>query len=347
MVVVALGVVACGALPGASEPAQRPLAAPLVWPKPPVTERIRFVQCVSGPEDWQITRTWLQRLFDTLSGQGKVLFERPGAVIERASVLVVADPGAQAVWILDAPQNRYLRLARVGQWGLLSPVALALGPGQSFYLADTVLKRVFQIDRDGSLLRTISTQGMERPSGLAWDDARHRLYVLDSKRERISVFDGNGALLQHLGESGANPAQFNHPTHLALDGGATGGNLLVTDAMNFRIQSFEATGKFLWTFGQNGNGSGDLAAPKGVASDSDENIYVADALFDAVQIFNRQGRLLLAFGESGAQPGQFAMPRGLFISSEHKIYVADAYNKRVQIFLDAAAPRVQGKDGVK
>jgi len=344
--VVFLGA-ACGSLPDTSEQARQQSEPPLVWPKPPVTERIRYLQNVRGPEDWQISRTWFRRLFDTLSGQGQAVFERPGAVIERAGVLTVADPGAQAVWILDAPQNRYQRITQMGKWGLLSPVALALGPDQSFYLADTALKLVFQIDRDGTLLRTISTQGMERPAGLAWDDARHRLYVLDSKRQRISVFDGNGALLQHLGESGVESAQFNHPTHLALDAGTPGGNLLVTDAMNFRIQSLAPTGKFIWAFGQNGNGSGDLAAPKGVASDSDGNVYVADALFDAVQIFNRQGQLLLAFGESGSQPGQFAMPRGLFISAGHKIYVADAYNKRVQVFLDAAAPRPQSKDGVK
>jgi len=320
---------------------------PLVWPKPPTQERIRYMGSVSKPQDWDISRSWFQRLADVLTGRSNEDFVRPSAVVERAGVLVVADPGAQAVWILDAPNNRYQRVTHVGQQGLVSPVALALGPTNSFYVSDTVLNQVFQFDREGQLVRTISAQGLERPAAVAWDDATHRLYVLDSKKHRVTVFDGNGALLLHLGGSGADVAQFNHPTHMALDAGAAGGNLLVTDAMNFRVQSINAQGDFLWKFGQNGNGSGDLAAPKGVASDTAGNVYVVDALFDAVQIFNRQGQLLLAFGEHGGDRGQFSLPRGIFISTENKVYVADTYNQRIQVFLGAVAPRPANQEGVK
>lgn len=322
-------------------------AAPLVWPKPPAQERIRYLRSVSGPRDWGISRSWLRRLVDTLSGRSDEIFMRPSAVAERAGVLYVADPGAQAVWILDASRDRHARITHVGQQGLVSPVALALGPGDSVFVADTGLKQVFQLDRDGAVLRTISAQGLERPAGLAWDDSTHRLFVLDSLKHRITVFDGNGALLRHLGESGASDGQFNHPTHLALDASDSRGNLLITDALNFRVQALSADGGFLWKFGQTGNGAGDFAAPKGVASDSAGHIYVVDALFDVVQIFDRQGQLLLAFGEHGSGRGQFTLPRGIFISAEDKVYVADAYNQRVQVFLGAVATSAAGKESVK
>ncbi|MDD5030794.1 MAG: hypothetical protein PHH58_15070 [Rhodoferax sp.] len=339
---------ACSNLaPGVNAPATLTDAAPLVWPKPPVAERIRYLRSINGPSDWGISRSWWRRLADTLSGRGKDIFIKPSAVVERAGVLTVADPGAQAVWILDAPNDRYQRVAQVGQQALTSPVAVALGPQDSVFVADTVLNQVFHLDRDGSLLHTISTQGLARPAALAWDDATHRLFVLDSKKHRVTVFDGNGALLRHIGESGSDKAQFNHPTHMALDAGTGGGNLLVTDAMNFRIKSLGSDGKFLWQFGKNGNGTGDLAAPKGVASDKAGHVYVVDALFDAVQIFDRQGRLLLAFGEHGTGPGQFALPRGIFIAGDDKVYVADAYNQRVQVFLGALASRPASKEVTK
>ncbi|OIQ69860.1 NHL repeat protein [mine drainage metagenome] len=302
---------------------------------------------MTGPQDWGISRSWLNRLFDTLSGRSAEVFMRPGAVAERAGVLYVADPGAQAIWLLDAPRDRYVRITHVGHQALVSPVALALGPLGSVFVADTALKQVFQLDQDGRLLRTIDTQGLERPAGLAWDDARHRLFVLDSLKHRITVFDGNGALLRHLGGSGDGDGQFNHPTHLALDASDAQGNLLINDALNFRIQSLSAQGTFLWKFGQNGNGAGDFSAPKGVASDSAGHVYVVDALFDVVQIFDRQGQLLLAFGEHGSGPGQFALPRGIFISPDDKVYVADAYNQRVQIFRGAVATGLNTKEGVK
>jgi DNA-binding beta-propeller fold protein YncE len=311
-------------------------AVALVWPKPPAQERIRYVRSVAGPQDWGISRSLFRRMADALSGRSEEGFNRPSAAAERDGVLYVSDPGAQALWILDAPRDRYVKITQAGGLSLVSPVALALAPGSggAVFVADTGLKQVLLLDRDGELIRSIGTQGLERPSGLAWDEAAQRLYVLDSLRHRIAVFDARGDLLGNLGEGGDKDGQFNHPTHLALD---AGGALLVTDAMNFRVQAIDRNGGFLWKFGKAGNGAGDFASPKGVAADSAGHVYVVDALFDAVQIFDRQGRLLLAFGEHGDEPGQFSLPGGITISSDDKVYVADAYNHRVQIFLDAVA----------
>lgn len=322
-------------------------APPLVWPKAPAQERIRYLRSVTGPQDWGISRSLWRRLVDALSGRGEEVFMRPSAVAERDGILYVADPGAQAVWLIDAPRDRYTRITDVGAQALISPVALALGSGGTVFVADTGLKQVFLLDRDGALIRSIATQGLERPAGLAWDEAEHRLFVLDSLRHRIAVFDGNGALLRNLGENGNQNGQFNHPTHLALDASDASGTLLVTDALNFRVQAIDQQGGFLWKFGQTGNGAGDFAAPKGIASDSAGHVYVVDALFDAVQIFDRQGQLLLGFGERGTGPGQFMLPRGIYISAADKVYVADAYNQRVQIFLGAVATAAPGKENVK
>ena len=308
--------------------------AALVWPKAPEQPRIRYLQSVAGAQDWGIERTWLQRLGDALTGASAQQFVRPSAVAEAAGVLYVADPGTQSLWMLDRPDKRATQLKAIGGEALVSPVALALRADGTVFVADTALAKVFLVDRSGALLRTFATQGLERPAALAWSEATRRLYVLDSKRHRITVFDGNGALVRHMGESGRGDGQFNYPTHLALD---AGGTLLVTDALNFRIQALSQSGDFLWKFGRHGNGSGDFSAPKGVAVDAGGHYYVVDALFDLVQIFNQSGQLLLAFGERGEQPGQMMMPRGIFISDQDKVYVADAYNQRVQVFQGAMA----------
>ncbi|MDO8774099.1 MAG: 6-bladed beta-propeller [Burkholderiaceae bacterium] len=315
--------------------------ASLVWPKPPATPRIRYLQSVSGAQDWGIERSWLRRLADVLTGTGAEQFVRPSAVAEADGVLYVADPGARSLWILDRPRNRATRLTQIGNEPLVSPVALALRADGAVFVADTALKKIFLLDRDGALIRTITSQALERPAGLAWDEGARRLYVIDSVRHRITVFDVDGAFVRHIGEVGQGDGQFNHPTHIALD---AGGALLVTDTLNFRLQTMSRDGRFIRKFGHAGNGAGDFAAPKGVAVDADAHYYVVDALFDAVQIFDKMGQLLLGFGEHGEHPGQFTLPRGIFISTEDKVYVADAYNHRVQVFQGAVAT---GKEQIK
>jgi len=84
--------------------------------------------------------------------------------------------------------------------------------------------------------------------------------------------------------------------------------------------------------GRQGDGSGDFAAPKGLATDSEGHLYVVDALFDGVQIFDREGALLLGFGSGGRAPGEFSLPTGAFIDARDQIYVADSYNQRIQVF---------------
>ncbi|PKO62795.1 MAG: hypothetical protein CVU24_02450 [Betaproteobacteria bacterium HGW-Betaproteobacteria-18] len=335
LVAVALALLVVGCSTPAPSPAMDPAAlAALVWPKPPEPPRIRYLQSVAGPLDWGIELPWWRRLADALTGASAQQFVRPSAVAEAGGVLYVADPGTQSLWLLDRPRKRIAQVSKIGDEALVSPVALALRADGAVFVADTALNKVFLLDRDGALLRTFANQSLERPAGLAWSDAAQRLYVLDSRRHRITVFDGKGTVLRHMGDGGGGDAQFNYPTHITL---AADGALLVTDAMNFRIQALSQNGDFLWKFGHHGNGSGDFAAPKGVAVDAQGHYYVVDALFDAVQIFDQSGQLLLTFGERGEQPGQLTLPRGIFISNEDKVYVADAYNQRVQVFLGAIA----------
>jgi DNA-binding beta-propeller fold protein YncE len=85
-------------------------------------------------------------------------------------------------------------------------------------------------------------------------------------------------------------------------------------------------------FGENGNGTGFMASPKGIAADSFGNIYVVDALFHGVQIFDAKGNYLYQFGMQGSRTEEFWMPSGIYIDSKDHIYVADSYNSRIQIF---------------
>ncbi len=327
LLALALATAGCGTRPRAEAPAAP--AVPLVWPAPPAEPRIRYVRALAGPHDAGIRRSFFGRLADAVFGRRPEYLIRPTAVAERDGVLYVADPGAQAVWIFDVPKRRFARVTRVGGTALASPVAVSVGPEGAVFVADSALRKVVLLSREGKLVRTIAGEELERPAALAYDGAAGRLYVADSAGHRIVVYGADGARRLTWGRRGSADGEFNFPTHLTLD---RSGTLLVTDALNFRVQAFDPTGRFLWKMGRHGDGSGDLASPKGVAADSLGHLYVVDALFDAVQIFDRDGAFLLGFGERGVRPGQFSLPGGIFISPKDRIYVADSYNQRVQVF---------------
>lgn len=314
----------------------------VVWPKPPAEPRIRYMRSISGPRHAGIERSLFRRMIDALVGRSPEHFIRPTGVAERDGVLYVADPGAQALWILDPAQNQSVKVDRIGEAALASPVAVAPGPEGGVFVADTWLKKVFLLDRQGKLIRVAAEAGLARPAGVAYDPVNQRLYVADSATHSIAVYGPDGALNRTWGQRGAQNGEFNSPTHLALD---RTGTILVTDALNFRIQAFDPDGRFLWKVGRHGDGSGDFAAPKGLAADSEGHVYVVDALFDAVQIFNRDGTLLLAFGEQGTKAGQFWLPGGIFITLQDEIYVADAYNQRVQVLRFLGSPAINEEAG--
>ena len=330
VLVLAVLTAACGGPAVREAPAGRQASTePLVWPKPPQSPRVRFIGAVARPADLGVKPSFWKRLGKLLHGAEPDWFIRPGGVATQDHKIYVADPGAQALWVLDTEAGRFQRVQQAGRQRLVSPVAVAPGRNERVYLADSYLAKVFVYDADAKLQTIISDKKLQRPAGLAYDAAKDRLYVADSAAHRIWIFTGNGKPVGKLGGRGTAKGQFNFPTHLALD---RKGVLYVTDAMGFRIQMFGQDGGFLGTFGRHGNASGDFAAPKGVGADSAGHVYVVDALFDAVQIFDRGGRLLLSFGERGLGPGQFWLPGGLYIDKQDRIYVADAYNQRIQIF---------------
>lgn len=300
-----------------------------VWPEAPAPARIRFLQSVDGASDWGVARNWWGRMVDTLTGRRELPFVRPTSVVEHEGVLYVADPGAQALVMFDAPRHKEIRVTRAGDRTLVSPVAVAVGPQGTVYVADSYLRQVLQLDRDGKLLRSIDHDDLRRPSSVAFDTERQRLYVGDAKAHVVHVFDAAGHKTATLGGLGSERGRFNSPTHVAV---SPDGSVAVTDALNFRVQVFDAEGQARYFVGEHGDGAGNFAAPKGVAVDRAGHLYVADAMFDAVQIFDEQGRLLLGFGGQGNQAGQFWIPNGLDIDDQDRLFVADAYNRRIQVF---------------
>lgn len=306
----------------------------LVWPAPPETARIQYLKSIATKEDVTGPRGFFGKLWDFIVGPDQMEMRKPMSVALDAADgwLAVADPADKRVHVFDEARGKYWAITAVDTLRLLQhPIAVASDGRGNLYVSDSEQRQVHMLAGARELQRSYGGPDvLQRPTGVAVDAARGRLYVADTPAHVVRVFDlDSGALHHSLGARGTLDGEFNYPNYLAID---RHGQLYVTDALNGRIQVFDAEGRFLRRLGQYGDGSGDLSAPKGVALDSAGHLYVADARFDNIQIFDAQGRLLLFFGSSGQAPGMFWLPTGLAMGADDRLYVADSYNKRVQVF---------------
>lgn len=211
---------------------------------------------------------------------------------------------------------------------------------------------VWRIDSDGAQSKF---GNLDKPWGIALDEANGRIFVSESGRHRVQIFDLQGNGIGQFGAQGSGDGQFSSPRGLSLD---QGGRLYIADAGNSRVQVFTASANpvFLTSFGTDGNGNGQLTYPSGVAVDSNLQIYVADAGNNRIQRFTPDsssnptvwafsgwlgskdpnvatpGWLNGGSGLASDASGAFRSPYGVGLAGDNRLLVADTNNNRVQVF---------------
>ena len=155
---------------------------------------------------------------------------------------------------------------------------------------------------------------MERPVDIAI--ASNRLYVADLKGNQVLVYDkASRKLLSSIPDKSApKPERLFSPISLAL---GPKGALYVSDAGAFRVQKYDADGKFVRSFGRQGMAPGQFARNRGVAVDREGRIYVVDAATETIQIFSPEGRLLLYFPSAEGRRDHLRLPAQIAIDYDN------------------------------
>ncbi len=179
-------------------------------------------------------------------------------------------------------------------------------------------------------------------------DDQNTLYVADSYRKQVVIFDQQGKYQGELGDTGrfkpiAVSVYRNRIFVTNLDGHAVvvfdknsrkrvgsfpdrrkgeegflykptsiavaENEIYVTDFGEAKIKVYNIAGSYLRSIGSYGKSPGQFVRPKGIALDRNNNLYVVDAAFENVQIFDRRGRMLTYLG----RPGNMSLPAGVGI----------------------------------
>jgi 4-amino-4-deoxy-L-arabinose transferase-like glycosyltransferase len=216
--------------------------------------------------------------------------------------LGVVDRGRQVVIRLDA---NGLPMAEWGPSfgpGLEAKDLVGLAAdGDGWYLLDRGALRILRLDSHGQAMpqRTINLEPLATygPNGLA-TDAHGNLYMADTGRDRIVVFDSAGRMTGALGDSGTELGKFKQPMGLAF---GPDGSMLVSDWENQRIER--------WTL--DGSAPGGWRASNawrlpshawGITTDQLGRVFVPDADHREVRMFGPDGSLLAEIGGEGKPP---------------------------------------------
>ncbi|MFQ5663307.1 MAG: 6-bladed beta-propeller [Terriglobia bacterium] len=165
------------------------------------------------------------------------------------------------------------------------------------------------------------------PVGVAVD-AADNIYVSDSVRARIYVFNKKGKFIRALGDPRRGTA-FRRPTGLAIDPARR--LIYLTDTLRHQLLVLDLGGALLKTIGRRGTGPEEFNYPTALTL-AGGNLYVVDAMNFRIQVLTPQGRFLRRFGQLGNRTGTFNRIKGIAADTEGHLYVVDALFETVQVF---------------
>ena len=178
------------------------------------------------------------------------------------------------------------------------------------------------------------TEGVRGAWGVAIDQIKGDMIVVETKEHRVSIFGSNGDKLKSFGGRLEHGHHHRHilksPRGVAID---SDGSFLVTDWEKHCIHKFTSEGEYVISLGREGNKPLEFKNPAGIGiHPRTHKIFVAEYGNHCVQILNPDFTFSNSFGCHGGGNGQFNHPYDVAFDSKGNVYVTDYDNHRIQVF---------------
>ena len=307
-----------------------PKATPKVkvyWPPPPNDSKMEWIVTYATEDDFRKTES--EKMRDKVIGTAAAnRFGKPIFAASRGDgVVYVSDIDNAEIRVLDFNE----RTSTVLEASISMPLGLAFDSEGSFFVADARQKQIFKFNSQMEPVQNFGSGSLLKPTYIALDESRSRLYVSDVQAHQVVAFDlASGEELFVIDGKDGEAEKLYGPQGVAVD---AQGRVFVAEQLNARIQVFDTEGKFLYMFGVRSDQESDFEGPRGLAFDSENNLFVADVRKGRLMIFTPEGEPLTTIGSNQYyHPLSFRMPSGVYIDPNDRIYIADGLTRRITIW---------------
>lgn len=255
----------------------------------------------------------------------------------------IAVDAENRLYVVDAVEKHVLVLDERGlvvksHTVVHEPVAIAIGPAGTIYIADAATGSVSMFDPAWTFLGRLGEGDGEflQVTDIAVDPdpALGTVFVADGRANVVRVFTAAGLPMFNLGGPGSAVGQFNFPSAVYV---SRAGELYVGDQNNDRVQVFDRAGTVRRCFGSRGTSfSRRFGRIQAISGDAGGRVFVADAFQGRVQSFDQQGVLLSTMASFGESAGQLRTPYGMAVDTHGRLFVSSLNGGRVEVLgLDA------------
>ncbi|XP_066268830.1 uncharacterized protein [Branchiostoma lanceolatum] len=241
----------------------------------------------------------------TFGGEGSETgqFDWPrGVAVSEEGEIFVADRGNQRIQVFTLQGTFVRQFPTVVSGGeKMEPSDVALDGEGNLWVVGWTYSADFavQYNKQGRALRKFDLQETGWYRGVAVDTRRNHILItqttgdLGNTQGEVLVYSPDGTLVRTVEGNWRNlPLRrrgMKRAHYITLDGG---GNILVSDCDNHCVHVCNEDGQFLFQFGSEGSGEGQLNYPRGICTDRAGNIIVADSGNGCVEMFDKTGKFL-------------------------------------------------------
>ncbi|MBI2966496.1 MAG: hypothetical protein HYY40_01615 [Bacteroidetes bacterium] len=304
----------------------------IIYPPPPDTARIQFLTRISSAADISGSRNWFVNFL--LGKETGMPILKPYGIAVQKGKIFVCDKGLAGLEIIDLEKRSFDYFIPSGNGKLSMPLGCYADTSGLLYVADAGRLQIVVFDRDGNYVKSIGDTADFKPTDVFVYD--RKIWVSNMAGHKIDVYSTDPPYILLNSFTQSEPGKIDYlysPVNIFVNNE----KVFVTDFGDFKIKMFSHDGKFLDTLGTYGINMGQLAKPKGTATDRESNVFVADAAFENVQIFNKEGKLLMFFGGPYKGPGDMWLPVEVVIDYDNmsyfQKYVATGFELKYLIFV--------------